>query len=200
MVSDVSATLVETTTSRLPSGGGWKTCICFSLGRSEYRGTTCIGTSQPFESSPSSLSNWCSSLSSSSVSSASGSSSPIPSSTSRASSPDPSSTSSASTSAASCAFVLFSHPPLPLQSLGTELGLQLSANSSDLILSGQKDQNAARRQTRVDFGRFLDSLRDVVTDGPPAEMNRYWVLTGLDDDERWRGWEERLVLYKVVRS
>ena len=44
IVTDVSATLVETTTSRMPSGGGLKTCICFSLGRSAYSGTICIGT------------------------------------------------------------------------------------------------------------------------------------------------------------
>lgn len=44
IVSDVSATLVATTTSRESEGGGWKTRICFSLESREYRGMMCIGT------------------------------------------------------------------------------------------------------------------------------------------------------------
>lgn len=44
MVSDVSATLVATTTSRVPAGGGSNTFICFSVGSKEYNGTICIGT------------------------------------------------------------------------------------------------------------------------------------------------------------
>ena len=48
MVSEVSATLVETTTRRVPAGGGWNTCICFSLESRAYRGTTCIGAAEPF--------------------------------------------------------------------------------------------------------------------------------------------------------
>lgn len=44
MVSEVSATFVETTTSRCPGGGGLNTSICFSLGSSAYSGTMCMGT------------------------------------------------------------------------------------------------------------------------------------------------------------
>ena len=44
MVRDVSATLVATTTRRVPVGGGSNTFICFSVGSKEYNGIICIGT------------------------------------------------------------------------------------------------------------------------------------------------------------
>jgi hypothetical protein len=44
MVRDVSATLVATTTKRVPAGGGSNTFICFSEGSKEYSGIICIGT------------------------------------------------------------------------------------------------------------------------------------------------------------
>jgi hypothetical protein len=43
MVRDVSATLVATTTKRVPVGGGSNTFICFSVGNNEYNGMICIG-------------------------------------------------------------------------------------------------------------------------------------------------------------
>jgi hypothetical protein len=44
MVRDVSATLVATTTRRVPAGGGSKTFICLSDESNEYKGMMCIGT------------------------------------------------------------------------------------------------------------------------------------------------------------
>jgi hypothetical protein len=44
IVKDVSATLVATTTRRVPVGGGSNTFICFSVGSKEYNGIICIGT------------------------------------------------------------------------------------------------------------------------------------------------------------
>lgn len=45
MVKEVSAMLVATTTNLEPGGGSLNTSSCFSLDRSEYKGTTCIGIS-----------------------------------------------------------------------------------------------------------------------------------------------------------
>jgi hypothetical protein len=44
IVRDVSATLVATTTRRVPAGGGSNTFICFSVGSKEYNGMICMGT------------------------------------------------------------------------------------------------------------------------------------------------------------
>ena len=44
IVSEVSATLVATTTSLLPSGGGWNTRACLFGARSENIGRMCKGT------------------------------------------------------------------------------------------------------------------------------------------------------------
>ena len=44
IVREVSATLVATTTKRVPAGGGSNTFICLSEESNEYNGMICIGT------------------------------------------------------------------------------------------------------------------------------------------------------------
>lgn len=45
IVNEVSAILVATTISLEPGGGSLNTSNCFSLDKSEYRGSTCTGNS-----------------------------------------------------------------------------------------------------------------------------------------------------------
>lgn len=90
---------------------------------------------------------------------------------------------------------------LPLflrQSLWTKPRLQLSANPRYLILPGEENENASRRQAVVNLSRLANSLGDVIRSSPPIEMNSHGVLTAWDVDRgRWSR-EQILVLGHVA--
>jgi hypothetical protein len=58
-----------------------------------------------------------------------------------------------------CALSTF--PPLG-DILGTVSFFQPSADARYLVLAGEKDEDAARRQSGVDFGRLTDSIAYIV--------------------------------------
>jgi len=58
-------------------------------------------------------------------------------------------------------YTLSGFPPL-CDTLGTVSFFQLPADTRYFVLAGQKDENAPRRQSSVNFGHFTDSIAHII--------------------------------------
>lgn len=90
-------------------------------------------------------------------------------------------------------------PPLfPLfQRFGAIPRLQLSAGAGNLVLTGEEDEYAARRQPCVYFARLADGLSDIVGYCAAAEVDGDRMLAGLHVDDGWWSCEEGSVLREI---
>lgn len=87
--------------------------------------------------------------------------------------------------------------PLVFQCFGAIPSFEFATHASDLILTRQEDQNAARRKAGVDFARFPEGFCYIVWLRASTEVYGHWVLPGCDVDDGWRSSEKRRVLRKI---
>ena len=94
-----------------------------------------------------------------------------------------------------CALSAF--PPLG-DVLGTVAFFQPPADTRYLVLASEKDEDATRRQSGVNFGCLTDSIAHIVRRRASVKMNRYWVLAGWDLDDWGRSSKKCGIFYEVA--
>ena len=63
------------------------------------------------------------------------------------------------------------------------------AHAGYLILAGEENEDAAGRQSRVNFGGLADGFAQIVRYGAAIKVNSHWILAGWNFDDGRRGRE-----------